>query len=269
MKQKIKVSHEVPPVLLSLSKHFNDYDYLLPHLMDENEAYRDYFLLAKHNGRYIVMDNSLHELGQAYDTDRLLYWVNEIKPDEFIIPDVWEDYEKSVKNARRWINIKLPEGVTKVAVVQAKTLHEAFECYKEYKKLGYKKIAFSYGASYYNDICPHSNKFLGKALGRIYTITTLYEAGVINKEDRVHLLGCAVPQEFSYYSDMPFIESIDTSNPIMAGLEGTTYQEYGLLKKPKLAIDETMKYTRDNIDGSLIDTIFLNTEKFKTLNNIL
>jgi hypothetical protein len=68
---------------------------------------------------------------------------------------------------------------------------------------------------------------------------------------------------------MPFIESIDTSNPIMAGLEGTTYQEYGLLKKPKLAIDETMKYTRDNIDGSLIDTIFLNTKKFKTLNNIL
>ena len=61
MNNRIKVSHEVPPVLLSLSKHFNDYDYMLPHLMDENEAYRDYFQLAKHNGRYIVMDNSLHE----------------------------------------------------------------------------------------------------------------------------------------------------------------------------------------------------------------
>ena len=44
MKRKIKVSHEVPPALLHLSKHFNDYDYCLPHLLDENEIYRDYFL---------------------------------------------------------------------------------------------------------------------------------------------------------------------------------------------------------------------------------
>ena len=26
------------------------------------------------------MDNSLHELGEAYDYDRLKYWVNELKP---------------------------------------------------------------------------------------------------------------------------------------------------------------------------------------------
>ena len=100
MNNRIKVSHEVPPVLLSLSKHFNDYDYMLPHLMDENEAYRDYFQLAKHNGRYIVMDNSLHELGHAYRTDRLLHWINELKPDEFIVPDVWEDDYESIRNAR-------------------------------------------------------------------------------------------------------------------------------------------------------------------------
>ena len=56
-------------------------------------------------GRYIIMDNSLHELGEAYDTDRLLYWVNELKPDEFIVPDVWEDYEESVVNAIDFIGI--------------------------------------------------------------------------------------------------------------------------------------------------------------------
>ena len=59
MKRKIKVSHEVPPALLHLSKHFNDYDYCLPHLLDENEIYRDYFLEAKEEGRYIIMYNSL------------------------------------------------------------------------------------------------------------------------------------------------------------------------------------------------------------------
>ena len=37
------------------------------------------------------MDNSLHELGEAYDFDRLKYWVNELEPDEFMVPDVWMD----------------------------------------------------------------------------------------------------------------------------------------------------------------------------------
>ena len=60
MKNKIKVSHEVPSALLHLSKHINDYDYCLPHLLDENEDYKNYFIKAKKNGRYIIMDNSLH-----------------------------------------------------------------------------------------------------------------------------------------------------------------------------------------------------------------
>ena len=44
---------------------------------------------AKEYGRYIIMDNSLHELGEAYDYDRLKYWIKELEPDEFIVPDVW------------------------------------------------------------------------------------------------------------------------------------------------------------------------------------
>ena len=53
--------------------------------------------------------------------------------------------------------------------------------------LGYKKIAFSYGASYYNDICPHPNKNLGKALGRIQVISQLFKDKIINKSDSIHL----------------------------------------------------------------------------------
>ena len=45
------------------------------------------------------MDNSLHELGEAYSTDRLMYWVNKLEPDEFIVPDVWQDMQGSIDNA--------------------------------------------------------------------------------------------------------------------------------------------------------------------------
>jgi hypothetical protein len=39
MSKKIKISHEVPFDLLDLSTKFNDYDYCLPHLLDESEQY--------------------------------------------------------------------------------------------------------------------------------------------------------------------------------------------------------------------------------------
>ena len=64
----VKVSHEVPICLLNKSRDFNDYDYCLPHLLDKNLEYEKYFRDAKEKGRYIIMDNSLHELGKALDS---------------------------------------------------------------------------------------------------------------------------------------------------------------------------------------------------------
>ena len=140
----IKISHEVPLCLLEDSRKFNDYEYCLPHLLDEEPGYLEFFKQSKKEGRYIIMDNSLHELGEAYDSARLLHWIHELQPDEFIVPDVWEDMTNSVQNAEIWKEYEFPEGVEKVVVVQATTLQEAFECTKMYKELGYKKICYSY-----------------------------------------------------------------------------------------------------------------------------
>ena len=261
----IKVSHETPLCLLGDSEKFNDYDYCLPHLLDEEPGYEEYFRQAKAKGRYIIMDNSLHELGEAYDSARLMYWINELVPDEFIVPDVWENRDASVVNARQWSQIQLPEGVTKVAVVQATTIHEAATCYQTYRDLGYDKIAFSYGASYYNDIVPHPNKDLGKALGRLSVISALYKTKVISQNDRIHLLGCAVPQEFGWYKGYDCIESIDTSNPVMAALEDTRYNLWGLDEKPKANMNDYFYMLSDQVNWDLLTD---NLTKFRYINDL-
>jgi hypothetical protein len=263
----MKVSHEVPLALLEASLKFNDYDYCLPHLLDKYDQYREYFLEAKKQGRYIIMDNSLHELGEAYNTDRLLYWVETLTPNEFIVPDVWENMEASINNASEWSKMKLPKDVLKVAVVQAKSIDEAKECYLKYKSLGYIKIAFSYGASYYSELIPHPTKAIATALGRVQVISTLYDDYIINRHDRVHLLGCAVPQEFIYYKDMPFIETIDTSNPIMSGIEYNKYNVWGLDKKPITKIDEVMDMPSHELTRRW-SYIYNNIMDFKLINNI-
>ena len=263
--KKIKISHEVPFCLLEKSREFNDYDYCLPHLMDENEEYRNFFYESKKMGRYIVMDNSLHELGEAYNTERLLHWVNEIKPNEFIVPDVWEDKDASVRNARQWATVELPEGVMKVAVVQAKNMHEALLCTVTYKDLGYKKIAYSYGASYYNDLCPHPNQDLGKAIGRFIMVSSLYYQNILSKFDRVHLLGTASPIEFGMYKNIGCIESIDTSNPIMAAIGEMPYTRMGLYKKPSANMN---KYQDASIDFVNEDLVNFNVEMFREINGL-
>ena len=235
---KVKVSHEVPIALLGTSKEFNDYDYCLPHLLDRHRLYEEYFRQAKAEGRYIIMDNSLHELGEAYDTKRLLHWVTELEPDEFIVPDVWENANASVRNAKTWASVELPKNTTKVAVVQGKTYTDFSTGYQRYKWFGYKKIAFSYGASWFAECFQHPNPYVAKMMGRLKTINNLYKHNVISDFDRVHLLGCNLPQEFLYYKDFKFIESIDTSNPVIHGLKGMRYSEGGLLHKDKEKIDE-------------------------------
>ena len=62
IKRMVKVSHELPNNMLHMSKEINDYEYCLPHLLDQNKDYLDYFTQFKKDGRYIIMDNSLHEL---------------------------------------------------------------------------------------------------------------------------------------------------------------------------------------------------------------
>ena len=100
-----KISHELPVNMLSRSFEINDYEYCLPHLLDQNKIYREHFENAKESGSYIIMDNSLHELGKAYDTKRLLHWVNHLEPNEFIVPDVWQNKSLTLVNAKRWLDI--------------------------------------------------------------------------------------------------------------------------------------------------------------------
>jgi len=262
---KVKVSHEVPLQLLDLSKTFNDYDYCLPHLLDKYSKYETYFRQAKEKGRYIIMDNSLHELGEAYDTSRLLHWVSELEPNEFIVPDVWENATYSVRNAKMWASIEVPDNTTKVAVVQGKSYSDFVNSYQSYKWFGYQKISFSYGASWFEECFKHPNPYVAKMMGRLKTITNLYKDKLISDTDRVHLLGCNLPQEYLYYKDFKFIESIDTSNPIIHGLKGIRYSEGGLLRKDKEKIDEN--FTRE-INPKQIENILHNTKMFRKINNL-
>ncbi len=260
----MKVSHEVPRCLLTASPEFNDYDYALPHLFDQDEEYLQYFMDAKADGRYIIMDNSLHELGEAYDHERLRYWVSVIEPDEFIVPDVWMRCAETAAQAKYWKQFKYPKKTKLTAVIQGKDKNDAYLCANLLTNLGYKKLCVSYGATWYNDFFPHTNADMGKALGRVRFVQGLLNLNQM-KDIKFHLLGCSIPQEFSWYDKHPQIESIDTSNPVMAGLEDTLYSDYGLNSKPKANMNDYFDIDFEKVDYL---NIIHNTTKFREINGI-
>lgn len=78
-------------------------------------------------------------------------------------------------------------------------------------------------------------------------------------------MGCAVPQEFGWYDNNPRIESIDTSNPIMAALEGIVYTQRGLTVKPKANMNDFFDVKIEDID---YNKVTVNTNVFRLINGL-
>ena len=88
----IKVSHESPIALLPESTEYNDYQYCLVHLMEEQEEYKEWFLekfQTKVPYGEILLDNSIFELKEAFNSEKYAVWCERIKPNYYI--DYLED----------------------------------------------------------------------------------------------------------------------------------------------------------------------------------
>ena len=102
-------------------------------------------------------------------------------------------------------------------------------------------------------------------MGRLSVISALFKTGVIHQNDRIHLLGCAVPQEFGWYKGYECIESIDTSNPVMAALEGTFYKSWGLDAKPKANMNDYFFMLGEQVDWKYL---LQNLQRFRLINDL-
>lgn len=240
----IKVSHESPISLLRQSISYNDFDYCLVHLMEQHESYRDYFLNArKVYNREVLLDNSIFELGTAFNPAEYMDWAEKIKPNLLIIPDVLEDSKGTIES---WVSFthrykdRLDILNTRtIGVVQGTTLEEITACYK-FMGENADMIAISFDMSYFKYHGLGKTTLERMCDGRPRLIQQLIDDGVWNWNKPHHLLGCSLPQEFSHYArnNIHNIRSIDTSNPIIHGLHNVCYNSTLGLKdkiKTKLA----------------------------------
>ena len=255
----MKIAHEAPLSIFDRVQEITDYDYALVHLFEENEEYYNKFVEARDKGREIILDNSIFELGTAWDSDRFAYWVEKLKPTWYIVPDVLDNKNATIDSFDSFVE-KYPNLPGKrIAVAQGSTYEELVDCY-EYLAYHHKvdKIAMSFNHPFFQDM-GLENKYFNMMAGRQHTIARMIEENVINKNKPHHLLGCGLPQEFEQYVSYDWIDSIDTSNPVMHGIKGIRYFDNGLNDKESLKMFTIME---EDVLASWDDIVY-NIDKFR------
>lgn len=258
----MNISHELPLQLLKNSPKYSDYDFCLPTYWYSSEEYKQYFLDAKSKGRFIIADNGLFE-DDYFSPEDLYEFINELQPDYFVLPDVWNDAEKSLKYAGDWVHYIDFKHTKYMAVIQCTDLEIGSELYKEYIHLGVSGIAFNHSSEAYKDLFPHENIHVSKMMGRIQFINHLKKNNIIDPNIHHHLLGCNTPDEFKYYGKgYEFIKTADTSNPVIWGCQGKYYDIHTETSKTKPQ-EKIEVYFEQNITPDQISAIEYNIRQLK------
>ena len=242
------VSHETPISFLDQSRAYNDFDYALVHLFETHPEYYSFFKSSLLLGREVLLDNSIFELKEAFDPDRYAKYIEELKPTYFIVPDVLEDAAATVNSylSFREKYSHLP-GMW-IGAVQGKNYDQIVECYRVMSGFA-DYIAISFDFSWYQEIGlsqsadPNLRKLERMCDGRQKLIRMLIEDGIWNHKKPHHLLGNSLPQELKAYKNITNIRSVDTSNPVVAGIHNIRYiKDYGMRMKPEVKLADLIDH---------------------------
>lgn len=263
----IKTYHEAPKSIFKQVQQMTDGDYALVNLFDDEEYYQQF----DPKKRDVILDNGVFELGKAFDSDVFAGWVERLKPTWYIVPDVLEDGEATVSRFMEFTKQYrgLPGKV--IGVAQGKDFDDLVRCYRAIEPYC-DKVGISFDCSWYRSFSDSDsdNPWLQLASGRVQTLLSMDDAGIINRAKPHHLLGVAVPQEMRYYrmyqqlGVFRWIDSVDTSNPVVHGLKGIVYASNGLHHKESQKL-----YTMVNaeVSSDQMDNIAFNIRRFRRFCN--
>jgi hypothetical protein len=104
--------------------------------------------------------------------------------------------------------------------------------------------------------------------GRKRLIKQLIADGLWNWDKPHHLLGCSLAKEFSFYKNNNIynIRSIDTSNPVIAGLQGKKYtSDFGLSEEIHLADKADEIFNKESFSVDQIELVKENIWAFSDI----
>lgn len=243
----MKITHEFPLCyyLNGTAEKLTDYTYCLIHRYLDNKDYKRYMKDQVAKGRIVYLDNSLYELGLAWNSEGYAKIIKELKPTYYMLPDVFsgglENKNSQFDFLARYGN--LPSNP--IAIPHAKTLTElGMQTASFCKELPEDvMIAIPFGDSSFKNLNNEVGYFnkedvpyepLRMALNRKMFLKTNH---FLLKNRKLHLLGCKSLAEFGSWNsnfNKENIVSLDTSHPVALTLEGPcNYYKWGFFNPEK------------------------------------
>lgn len=257
MKKHIRISHEVPLDYLGISRSMNDFDYALAHLMGIPE-YKAFFKESLEMGREVLLDNGACELGESFDVSVYAKLVEELEPTRFVLPDKLNDKDATIRMHLDFLERypQLLEIAAPIGVMQGKCYEDLAYCYSQLApKCEYIGVSFLSDAF---------NRDYGLDRMRPHFCEWLLEQPEFKACPRpMHLLGTYDAREFTadvYESE--YFQSLDTSNPVTAAIEGWKYGDDGLREKSKYPLCKNAETMKTPVDVALM---IYNAKKFREL----
>lgn len=175
----------------------DDYAMLLAHL-------KDYYPKNVNKNCYVIMDNSLIELGGAVDVETVYNAAKQCNADEFILPDVYQDADATIQTVAKsigWLyETEHIHEMRLMAVCQGATIADFIKCFRTLEKMpeihciGIPKVAAT--------LMP----------GGRPALEYLWQGS----PKAIHLLGCWQSlTEFERYQNPASIRSCDTCIPAL------------------------------------------------------
>ena len=232
----MKIAHEAPLSIFDKVQQLTDYDYFLVHLFEENVAYYEKAQECVRTKRETILDNSIFELGTAFDPQKFAVWVEKLAPTYYIIPDVLEDSSGTLDSFENFMtDYKNIPGKT-IAVAQGNSYDDMVKCYNYLVHDDrVDKIAISFDYCFFDE-AKGDNKYARYMNGRQDLIERMLKEDIIKTDKPHHLLGCGLPQEFKAYTKYDWIDSLDTSNPVIHGMKEIWYDAQGLANKESVKL---------------------------------
>ena len=257
----IKISHEFPKnyYLEGLTEDLVDYQYCLAHRFLSDAAYRNYFYKYKDLGGEVYLDNSLYELGEAFDRSMYMKIICTLKPDYYFLPDVFNQTTSNIESQLSFFKNADPVSYIDskpVAVCHGMTPKDIISSFRILNSAlpDYAMIAIPFGShAWLNE--EDDPKYLRKSKCENDSARMAANRGIfLNryyktlKKRNIHLLGCKGLREIPFINCLEsadFIRSIDTSLPVASALEDN---EIKMDYKPKFLIDKNFDMPVKNAD---------------------
>ncbi len=243
----MRLAFECPTSLLEFVQPMADFDWILAHLVLQDEKYAHFYA---ESFRFKVLDNSVNELLNPVSLKDLVTAAKIVSPNVVVSPDILGDSVRtldSLKEIQKYFSVDeiLP-------VLQGKTLNGIVGCSGLIKSLGYNKVAVPYDIG-----CERFDSLQHMAFMRKAVISQ-----ILDMFEEIHLLGLTTLEELVFYKGVTQIKSLDTGSPVLHGLKGIEYGKGDLIPK---TIPTVIRMDNTTPSISALDLIRYNIKFLRSL----